>query len=205
MNDQNVIENPTSWNTLWDLRYKGKVAMRDDISMLWTTALSLGYKNIYSLTKTQLTNVRNKLFKFNDLASLYYSGGNIEIELARQGKLVAYNSWYDPSKRLNTSGKKFTMIIPKEGAVVMFDSYMLSIDCENTSIAHEFINYQISPFVQQQMINITGLAPANLETLSLLKPDKIKAHHLDEPDYFNRMILWDHMHRKIFTTRYYRM
>ena len=43
MYDKDVIKNPDSWNILWDLRYKEKVGMWDDISMIWTTALSLGY------------------------------------------------------------------------------------------------------------------------------------------------------------------
>ncbi len=88
------------------------------------------------------------------------------------------------------------MFIPKEGAVGMFDSYLISKKTSKKTLAHKYINHQISPPVQQQMVRITGLAPANIETLSLLTPEEIKALHLDEPDYFNRMLLWDHMPRK---------
>jgi spermidine/putrescine-binding protein len=48
MYDKDVINNPDSWSTLWDPKYKGKTAMWDDVSMVWTTALALGYKNVYS-------------------------------------------------------------------------------------------------------------------------------------------------------------
>ena len=61
--DTDVIKTPDSWNVLWDPKYKGKISMWDDVSMIWTTALSLGYKNVYSLTKVQLENVKNKLFE----------------------------------------------------------------------------------------------------------------------------------------------
>jgi spermidine/putrescine-binding protein len=170
--------------------------MWDDVSMIWTTALALGYKNVYSLTRTQLENVEKKLLELNNMSAFYYAGGGDEIELVKQGKIVAYNSWYDPSARLKTIGKNFAMIIPKEGAVGMFDSYMLSRNSKQSELAHQYINHQISPAIQQQMVRITGLAPANIETLSLLEPGEIKDLHLDDPDYFNRMLLWDHMPRK---------
>ena len=196
MYNTDIIKSPDSWNILWDHRYQGKVAMWDDVSMIWTTALALGYQNVYSLTRKQLQAVKLKLLAFNDQAALYYRGGNEELELARQGKLVAYNSWYDPSERLIKSGRNFRMIIPKEGAVGMFDSYMLSNSSEQSELVHRYINHQISPQIQEQMVHITGLAPANIATLELLEPALIKKLHLDEQDYFNRMLLWDHMPRK---------
>lgn len=196
MYDKDVISNPDSWNILWDPKYAGKVGMWDDVSMIWVTALSLGYTNVYSLTKTQLKAVKEKLYAFNNNAAYYYKGGDEEIELAKQGKLVAYNSWYDPSSRLSAEGKNFAMTIPREGAVGMFDSYMLSKKSKLNKISHQFINHQISPAIQYQMVKNTGLAPANIEALRLFKPSEIKALHLDDPDYFNRMLLWDHMPRK---------
>ena len=127
---------------------------------------------------------------------MYYKGGGDELELAKKGKLVAFNSWYDPSARLRSEGKNFQMIIPREGAVGMFDSYMLSNNCKSDEIAHQYMNHQISPEVQKQMSSITGLAPSNIETLALMSQDEIKALHLDDQNYFRKMLLWDVMPRK---------
>lgn len=196
MYDKDVVSVPQSWETLWDKKYKGKVAMWDDVSMIWTTALFLGYKNVYSLTKKQLKEVKNKLFEFNSLHGHYYKGGGDEIQLAKKGKIVAYNSWFDPSARLKSAGKNFEMIIPKEGAVGMFDSYLLHANSKKDDLVHQYINHQITPEIQLEMVRITGLAPANIETLSLLKPQEIKALHLDDMEYFGKMILWDNMPRK---------
>ena len=196
MYDKDIITKTNTWATLWDPRYKGKVAMWDDVSMIWTTALALGYKNVYSLTRKQLDQVKKKLFEFNKHSAIYYKGGGDELKLAQQGKLVAFNSWYDPSSQLKKSGKNFAMIIPKEGAVGMFDSYQVSTNCKSATLAHQFINHQISPTIQKKMVSITGLEPANIETLNLLSPSEIRALHLDDPDYFNRMLLWDNMPRK---------
>ena len=195
MYDKDIMSAPESWNTLWDKKYIGKVAMWDDISIIWTTALALGYKNVYSLTRTQLAKVKAKLLKFNKIKAHYYKGGG-EIALAKNGKIVAYSSWYNPSLRLKALGKNFSMTIPKEGAVGMFDSYILSKTSKHHKLAHQYINHQISPTIQRDMTRITGLAPANLETLALLKHEEIKFLHLDDQGYFAKMILWDHMPRK---------
>jgi len=119
------------------------------------------------------------------------------MEFVLKGKVVVLNSWHDPSFRLKAQGLDFKMVIPEEGAIGMFDSYLISKGAKNQSIAFEYINHQISPLIQQQIVHITGLAPANIETLTLLTPNEFKGLHLNEPDYFNRMLLWDHMPRKL--------
>ena len=194
--DTEAVTKPGSWNALWDPAFKGKVSMWDDVSMIWTAALALGYKNVYNLTRKQLKAVEAKLFAFNDQAALYYKGGGNDMEAAMKGGLVALNSWYDPSARLKTAGQHFHMIIPKEGAVGMFDSFMVSSRSDNKALAHEYINHQISPPIQREMVQVTGLAPANMETLALLDSHMIEELNLDDPDYFSRMLLWDHMPRK---------
>lgn len=196
MYDSDSVDVKDSWEILWDKKYKGKMAMWDDVSMIWTTALALGYKNVYSLTRTQLKAVKKKLFEFNSLEAYYYKGGGEEIDLVKKGKILIYNSWYDPSARLKTIGKNFKMIIPKEGAVGMFDSYLISVNSKKEKLSHEYINHQITPDIQKMMLRITGLAPSNIETLALLKPEEIRALHLDDPEYFNEMTLWNHMPRK---------
>lgn len=194
--DSTVIQSPDSWGILWNPEYQGKISLWNDVSMIWTTALYLGYKNVYSLTRTQLEHVKQKLFELNSQVYGYYDGITDEYDYLLNRNVIALNSWFDPSTRLLEEGRKFKMAIPKEGAVGMFDSFLIGKQCHDTEICHDFINHQLSPEVQQQMARITGLAPANIETLALLNPDEIKALHLDEPDYFNKMLLWDHMPRK---------
>jgi len=187
---------PSSWDVLWDPKYHGHVSLWDDVSMIWTAALTLGYQNVYNLTREQLKNVKEKLLKLNEQAYSYYKGEEQLMEFVIKHKVTVLNSWYDPSFRLRVQGHNFKMVIPEEGAVGMFDSYLISKGAKNQSLAYEFINHQISPLIQQQMVHITGLAPANIETLALLTPNEIKSLHLNEPDYFNRMLLWDQMPRK---------
>jgi len=194
--DSNSMPMPDSWNIFWDAKYKGKVSLWNDVSMIWTTALALGYKNVYNLTQEQLDEVKKKLLQLNGQVYSYYDGEQQEMKLLASGNVLLANSWFNPSSRLAKHNRQFKMVIPKEGAVGMFDSYMISNHCRLNEIAHSFINHQISPQVQKQMSHITGLAPSNIETLALLSQAEIKALHLDDQNYFRKMLLWDVMPRK---------
>lgn len=194
--DSERVPTPESWNILWDPKYKFKVSLWDDMSMIWTTALALGYKNVYNLTQEQLDKVKEKLLELNQQVFYYYKGEQDEISVLASGEVLITNSWFDPSRRLSAHNKKFKMVIPKEGAVGMFDSFLMSKHSQLYDVSLKYINHQISPSVQLEMSQITGLSPSNIETLSLMSQQEIKALHLDEQNYFNKMILWDVMPRK---------
>ena len=54
-----IKETPTSWNLFFDPKYKGKIAMYDDISSIYLAAQLLGYDKkdpsvLYNLTEEQL-------------------------------------------------------------------------------------------------------------------------------------------------------
>ncbi|NNJ90375.1 MAG: extracellular solute-binding protein [Gammaproteobacteria bacterium] len=194
--DQEQLKEPDSWSILWDERYRNSVSVWDDVSMIWTAALSMGYKNVFNLTREQLNEVKQKLLTLNGQVFDYYDGNDQMLSYIENDNVVLLNSWFDPSRRLLAKDKKYKMIIPQEGAVGMFDSYLITTRTDSEALAYRFINHQISPAVQKQMIEITGLSPSNIETIGLLNQDEIQSLHLHEIDYFNRMILWDIMPRK---------
>ena len=194
--DTDEISEPHSWNVLWDPKYQGKVSLWNDVSMIWTAALSLGYKNVYNLTRQQLLEVKHKLFKLNNQVYGYYGGGDEAFDFIHNDNIVILNSWFNPSSRLKKIEHNFKMVIPKEGAVGMFDSYLISSKSKKINLAYQFINHQISPQIQKDMFKITGLVPANRKTEKHLTKDEIKSLHLDEDDYFDKMLLWDVMPRK---------
>jgi len=194
--DADLMPEPQSWNILWDPQYKGRVSLWDDISMIWITALSLGYDNVYNLTRQQLLAVKKKLITLNDQIYQYYKGSEQAIDFIHNNDAILLNSWFDPSARFRKEGRNLQMIIPKEGAVGMFDSYLISKNSQQNQLAHNYINYQINSKTQYEMVLVTGLAPANSITRDILHPDDIQSLHLNEADYFDRMLLWNVMPRK---------
>ena len=194
--DTKTISKPDSWNVLWNKKHQGKISLWNDVSMIWTTALSLGYKNIYNLSRNQLNNVKSKLFELNNQVYAYYNGGEQAEKYITQGNAIILNSWYDPSYRLSQQGRHFKMVIPKEGAVGMFDSYLINSNSKQKELSHKYINFQLSPIVQKEMFRVTGLVPANKKTKALLRKEEKKSLPSDAEAYFKKMILWDVMPRR---------
>ncbi|MBF0194683.1 MAG: extracellular solute-binding protein [Magnetococcales bacterium] len=196
MYDADKLPTPDSWEVLWDHKYTGRTALWDDFSMIWITALTLGFDNVYNLTKPQLNKVKEKLFHLNEHIHGYYEGKEQELNYIRHDNILLLNSWFDPSRQLLKEGRNFKMVVPKEGAVGMFDSYLIGTNTKYENMAYHFINHQISPSVQVEMVRITGLAPANMLALSKMPKSEINALHLDELNYFEQMILWNVMPRR---------
>lgn len=194
--DTEKVPKPDSWKILWDKKYQGKISLWDDVSMIWTTALTLGYENIYNLTSQQLKTVKTRLLELNDQVYGYYSGGNQAEQYINNNHATILNSWYDPSNRLIQSGKKFKMIIPKEGAVGMFDSYVIHSKTNKSDLAYKYINHQLNKYTQKEMFRVTGLIPANKNTKALLAPQEKSIYPDNIEEYYNKMILWDVMPRK---------
>lgn len=105
--DTDKVPKPNSWNILWDPKYKNQITLWDDVSMIWTTALALGYTNVYNLTKGQLKHIKTKLLELNHQVHDYYRGEPEEIALLSSGKAIISNSWFDPSARLTRHNKNF--------------------------------------------------------------------------------------------------
>ena len=82
-------EAPTSWNVLWDPKYKGRVPMGDDgNNNIVNTALSMGIADPYHLSDEQAKAVKKKLIDLKSNLLSYYSGGEEGVTLYQQNDIV---------------------------------------------------------------------------------------------------------------------
>src|SRR6516162_273042 len=80
---------PTSWNVLWDPKYKGRVPMGDDgNNNIVNTALSMGIADPYHLSDEQAKAVKKKLIDLKSNLLSYYSGGEEGVTLYQQNDIV---------------------------------------------------------------------------------------------------------------------
>lgn len=191
-----IIPEPDSWNILWDPKYKDHISVRNDISMIWLTALSLGYKNIYNLTRGQLKNVEEKLLRLNKQVYDLYNDRTHKINNIHNGNAQLLNSWLNPTQELRKHNHNYKMVTPGEQTIGKFDSYLITKSTANNNLAYQYINFQISASSQKKMTRSTGLSPANHLTTNLLTKQEIEALHLNDKNYFNQMLLLELMPRK---------
>ena len=79
-------------------------------------------------------------------------------------------------------------IIPREGALMWFDSMAIPADAKNVAEAHEFINYMMKPEVAAANSNFISYASGNLPAKDLIKAEVVSDPGIyPDQDTFGRL------------------
>lgn len=68
----------------------------------------------------------------------------------------------------NDTGQVVEYVIPKEGSIIWFDSYLIPADAPHPNNAHTFINYMLRPDVIAAVSNYTNYANGNAKATELV-------------------------------------
>jgi putrescine transport system substrate-binding protein len=68
----------------------------------------------------------------------------------------------------NNTGQTIAYMIPKEGSIIWFDSYLIPKDAPHPKNAHAFINYMLKPDVIAAVSNYTNYANGNAAATELV-------------------------------------
>jgi putrescine transport system substrate-binding protein len=68
----------------------------------------------------------------------------------------------------NNTGQTIAYMIPKEGSIIWFDSYLIPKDAPHPKNAHAFINYMLKPEVIAAVSNYTNYANGNAAATELV-------------------------------------
>jgi putrescine transport system substrate-binding protein len=79
----------------------------------------------------------------------------------------------------NKTGAEIKYIIPKEGTIIWFDSYLIPKDAPHPKNAHLFINYMLRPEVIAAVTNTVNYPNGNKEATQLVNKEV-----LDDPSVY---------------------
>lgn len=191
-----IPEAPTSWNVLWDDKYKGRIIAMDDANnAIVTTALVLGYKDPFNLSDAQFAAIKAKLLDQKRFVSTYYAGFDDGVSIFAQGGIDLMMSMGEPqAPMLRKKGVDAGLTIPKEGAIGWIDCWAISAGARDTDLAHAWIDTMLDKKVGTYISEKTGYgnttnAEANA-AIGLTYADKLV--FLQAPESFSRRIdLWN--------------
>lgn len=190
--DKDRVEGkPDSWEALWDSQYKGKVSVWQDISLLWTTALMLGYDNPYEMSDEQLKNVRAKLVEMKPNVRKYWTTAADLTNLFANNEVVIGMSFGGLTvNQLRDRGRNVEEIIPKEGATSWFDNWMIPAQSQKKATAEAFLNHIHTPESQKAIADATGYGISNTNAIDETPRAYQAAYHLDDPDFIKNLNYW---------------
>ena len=181
---------PTSWEVIYDKRYKGKLSTADNPITIADVALYLGYKDCYNLNNSQLAQIKKTLLAQKPLLRFYWGDSTTLENAFIHHEVVASNAW--PLMTVDLRRQHFPIgeTIPREGATGWSDTWMISKNSPNIELALEWINYMIGPQGQLGVINVTNYSGASTSAVPALGKARVHALHMDDLAYFDKLHMW---------------
>jgi putrescine transport system substrate-binding protein len=159
-----------SWRLVFDPNVvknfqKCGVAVLDSATEMFSMTLSAMGKNPNSQDAADLEAAGEQLMKIRPFLR-YIDTQRMITDLANGEICVAvgYNGDILQARdraEENNTGQTIKYMIPKEGSIIWFDSYLIPKDAPHPKNAHAFINYMLKPEVIAAVSNYTNYANGN--------------------------------------------
>src|SRR5256885_6014511 len=190
---------PDSWNVMWDPKYKGKVAVWDDLSTVYMAAQVLGYdkpdpSQLYNLSDDQLEAVKKKLLELKPNIRKMWATGAELTNLFQNHEIIAGMGWPLNTADLKKMNFPVAETIPKENTTGWIDHLMITSASDNKDLAYKFLEYMVEAKTQSLVSEKTHYVPANPQAGRFLNPEEIKTLHLDDVNnYQKRIYFWQNV------------
>lgn len=182
---------PDSWEALWDPRYSDKVSVWQDIALVYTGALLLGYDDPYTLSDDRLKAVKEKLVAQKPQIRKYWTtAGELTNLFANREVVIGMSFGGLTAAQLRAQGRKVEEVIPKEGATSWFDNWMITKGSKKKATAEAFLNHIQSAESQKAIAKATGYGITNQNAVELVPADYREAYHLDDPSFIEQLSYW---------------
>lgn len=177
-NPDKIQEPIRSIHALWDEKYKGRIAFRDDFNdAIMTAAIALGQD---PNAPSDLDAIYNKLLEQKPLNRTYWKTGD-EFSKLYAGDMVDIGlMWSGQTATMKQEGLSIRYVIPEEGAIGWVDNWAIPKGSKNSELAHKFIDFLISKEFQEAWVNKGGPAPVNQNVSTSLDPAFVEEMGLNE-------------------------
>jgi len=192
-NTEKVKEPPESWNVLWDPQYAGQYTINNNFPKcnIWITALALGYSydQIFDINKLDRAKIQEKLNVLAKNAKSLWDGAANPDEFP---ELALATTWGFAAQQANLKGGKWLIASPKEGGTAWIDYWCITRAAKGQikRLCEEWINFQLSPSQQAQVVKAQGVSPVVDSVGSLVTAEEREMFHVGDNDYFKTVALW---------------
>jgi spermidine/putrescine transport system substrate-binding protein len=175
----------TGWELAWNPKYKGKIALWNGSgSNMEVGALKLGYKNMDTMSESQIQNVKKALVDQKPLNKFYWSSEYGQMQPAfKSGDIWITYSWQDAYVAMNKAGLKVAYLNPSQGRLSWFCGFVLGSHTKNFFHAHKYIESFINHHACVQMTNLFyyGTADRTIKPSEVQDPKLAKQLNIGNP------------------------
>lgn len=172
-----------AWDLVYDPKYASKlkscgISFLDSASEILPSALRYIGKPAYSKNATDYNEAGRLLQSIRPYVTLFSSSGYIN-DMANGSLCVAigYSGDINIAARRAVeakNGNKIEALVPKSGAVLIFDTMAIPADAAHPNNAHAFINYILRPEVHAALTNKVFYSNPNAASLKFVKKELVE-------------------------------
>ncbi len=158
------------WNLLMNTKYKKDVFMYDTIRESFMVGLkALGY-SINTTSEKEIKEAYEWLVKQEDTMDSVYAGDDA-IDLMRNSEKAIAVMFSGDAAAIMLDNEDLGFFMPEEGTDLFYDSLMITKDCADVDLAHEFINYMLDDEIAEKTTLEVGYTSPNINVFNKLKDD----------------------------------
>ena len=199
-NTAKVKPAPTTWASIYSGKYKGKltvpnnpIQIADAALYLQRTKPSLGIKDPYELTKSQLDAVVSLLKSQKPFLKRYWNYATDEISSFKNGDVWMGAGWPYQTLQLQAAKAPIKEIVPLP-TTGWADTWMLAKKAPHPNCAYMWMKYVTTPAVEAKQALVFGETPVNPKAcpyMNKLETGSCAKYHLNEPaSYYGKIKFW---------------
>ncbi|NKB49051.1 MAG: extracellular solute-binding protein [Alphaproteobacteria bacterium] len=157
-----------SWGVLFDDKYKGKVAWRDDAhGMIMAAALHRGHPDPVAMDASDLKDITAYLIDRKKNVRTMWTKFGEAVNLVSSGEVWAMYGWIAMRAVLQKQGLNVTNNWPTDGLLTWNQSGFVPKDSPNTANAEAVINAMLSKEYGQKLTEVTNYPSTSAEVAAL--------------------------------------
>ncbi len=158
-----------SWKELADPKYKGKIAVTDDMRyVLGSVLLELGYSP-NSTNQKEIDEAVALLRTVTPNIAKFTSDSAVDL-MVSEGAWIAY-AWSGDSLQMHTENEDISYMIPSYGALKFLDNMLIPADAPHVEDAYAWINFILRPDQSAAITEEIQYGNPNKEALPLISED----------------------------------
>ncbi|NCC24033.1 MAG: spermidine/putrescine ABC transporter substrate-binding protein [Deltaproteobacteria bacterium] len=174
VNSKHVDGDIETWKILWDERYAGRVAMLNNpFEVTGAASKMLGFP-LNADRPEQLQSIREALLRQRPLLAGYFDPVTIGEMMAAE-RLWAAQLYNGDAMMAAEQNEDIRYVLPREGAAIWFDVFVIPRQARHMAEAHAFIDYVHRPEIMGAIASEIWTATPNTASRAFTDPAVLQA------------------------------
>lgn len=179
--NKTMVDEPvTSWDILWDEKYKDNILMQDSVRDAFMIALKkLGY-SMNTKDEKELQEAKDLLIKQKPLTQAYVIDQVRDKMIGEEAAIgVIYSGEAIFTQREN---ENLEYVVPQEGTNIWIDSWVIPKNAPNKENAEKFINFLCRGDIALKNFEYITYSTPNTAAWDLIEDETVKNNKIAFPD-----------------------